>query len=66
MDQLENGSAMLSATLSDLELKLQLLENTTYGGRQLWKVDNVQFRINQAQTGKVQYTIFMAWIFPSE
>ena len=53
MDQLENGSAMLSATLSDLELKLQLLENTTYGGRQLWKVDNVQFRINQAQTGKV-------------
>lgn len=53
LDQLESGSAVLSANLSDLELKLQLLENTTYGGKQLWKVDNVSYRMTQAVTGKV-------------
>jgi len=53
VDQLESGSAVLSANLSELELKLQLLENTCYGGQQLWKVDNVTYRINQAVTGKV-------------
>jgi len=53
VDQLESGSAVLSANLSELELKLQLLENTCYEGQQLWKVDNVTFRINQAVTGKV-------------
>ncbi len=50
---LENGSAVLSANVSELELKLQLLENTCYEGQQLWKVDNVTYRINQAVTGKV-------------
>jgi len=53
VDQLESGSAVLSANLSELELKLQLLENTCYDGQQLWKVDNVTYRINQAVTGKV-------------
>jgi len=53
VDQLESGSAVLSANLSELELKLQLLENTCYDGQQLWKVDNVTYRINQAMTGKV-------------
>lgn len=53
VDDLESGSAVLSANLSDLELRLQLLENTCYDGRQLWKVDNVTHRINQAVTGQV-------------
>jgi len=53
IDRLESGSAVLSANLSELELKLQLLENTCYEGQQLWKVDNVSYRINQAVTGKV-------------
>ena len=53
IDQLESTSAVLSANLSDLELKLQLLENTCYEGQQLWKVDNVVYRTNQALTGKV-------------
>ena len=50
---LEESNAVSSASLSELELKLQLLENTCYEGQQLWKVDNVAFRINQAVTGKV-------------
>ena len=38
VNQVENNSALMSANLSDTDLKLQLLENTTYNGRQIWKV----------------------------
>ena len=38
VNQVENNSALMSANLSDTDLKLQLLENTTYNGKQIWKV----------------------------
>lgn len=53
IDQLESGNAVLSANLSELEMKLQLLENTCYDGHQLWKVDNITYRTSQAVSGKV-------------
>ena len=52
VDQVENGNALLSANLSDTDLKSQLLENTSYDGRQIWKVDNLTHRLQQAVTGK--------------
>ena len=53
IDEIEIQSATMSANLADLELKLQLLENTSYNGYQLWKIDSVEYRMNQAVTGKV-------------
>lgn len=53
IDMIETNNAVISANLSDVELKLQLLENTSYDGRQLWKIDNVRHRMQQAVTGKV-------------
>ncbi|XP_057305915.1 TNF receptor-associated factor 5-like [Hydractinia symbiolongicarpus] len=33
--------------------KKQLLENTCYNGRMLWKIDNLEYRMKQAVDGKV-------------
>ena len=44
---------IMKTTISDLDLKQQLFENTSYNGRLLWKVDNITKRLNQAILGKV-------------
>jgi len=48
---IEKQAAILSANLSDADLKLQLIENTSTNGMLTWKVDNIQYRINQSRTG---------------
>ena len=44
---------LMDKDISDLSLRQQLHENTTYDGRLLWKVDNVKTRLNQAIIGRV-------------
>lgn len=53
IEKLDINSAMASSNLADMELKLQLLENTSYNGRQLWKIDNFKYRMSQAEKGKI-------------
>lgn len=43
----------VSEKMSTIDLKQQLLENTTYDGRILWKIDQFEHRMQQAITGKV-------------
>jgi len=42
----------ISQNLSDVDLRHQLHENTTYTGHMVWKIDNYDHRYNQAVTGK--------------
>ena len=53
IEALENGSAHLTADISDVNLRIQLLENTTYNGRTVWKIDNLTHRKQQAVTGQI-------------
>ncbi|XP_057305913.1 TNF receptor-associated factor 3-like [Hydractinia symbiolongicarpus] len=53
VERLDNSQTMLSSNLSDLDLRQQLLENTCYNGRMLWKIDNLEYRMKQAVDGKV-------------
>jgi len=39
--------------LSELDLKVQLMDNTTYDGCLIWKIDNFKQRLQQAIIGKV-------------
>ena len=43
----------LTKQLSDLHIRQQLLENTSFDGKLVWKIDNVTTRIRQAVSGHV-------------
>ena len=43
----------LTKQLSDLQIRQQLLENTSFDGKLVWKIDNVTTRIRQAVSGHV-------------
>ena len=43
----------LNANLSELDLRQQILENTTMGGRFIWKIDHLKFRLKQSAVGKI-------------
>jgi len=51
--RLENEQALLNASLADAELKLQLLENLSTTGHQIWRIDNFRYRLEQAKKGKI-------------
>ena len=53
IDKIDASYSVLSANVSELDLKQQLMENSSYDGKLLWKVDNYSLRLNQAITGKV-------------
>lgn len=53
IEQIDRDYAVLNSSLADTELKLCLLENTTYNGRQVWKIDNLQYRMTQSRNGRV-------------
>lgn len=44
---------IFNQNLSDLNLRQQLHENTTFDGKLLWKIDDVSKRLHQAIIGKV-------------
>lgn len=44
---------LLNQNISDLNLRQQLYENTSYNGRLLWKIDDVVKRLDKAKNGKI-------------
>ena len=60
-----NKYSVLSCNLSELDLKQQLIGNSSYNGKLLWKIDNYSHRLNQAVTGKVT-ALHSAPIFSSK
>ena len=53
IEKIDASYSVLSANVSELDLKQQLMENSSYDGKLLWKIDNYSLRLNQAFTGKV-------------
>ena len=52
LNQLNGTVATISQNLSDVDLRHQLHENTTYTGHMIWKIDNFEKRYEQAVIGK--------------
>ena len=53
VEKLEQQQAVLNANLADTDLKMVLLEGLSTDGHQLWKIDNFQYRLEQAKSGKI-------------
>ncbi len=51
-DRIENQLALQDVQMAELNLKLQLLESTSYNGVLIWKIDNFQRRRQDAVMGK--------------
>ena len=49
----ENKNEEFSKSMTDMDLKIQLVENKTMDGELTWKIDKVDFRMAQAKLGKV-------------
>lgn len=43
----------LNSNLSDVDLRQQILENTTFGGRFIWKIDHLKYRLKQSALGNI-------------
>lgn len=52
IEQYESNYAILNASLSDIELKLNYLSSTTYNGKILWRIENVMYRTAEAKQGR--------------
>jgi len=50
---LDKNFTKLSVNVSDLDLRLQLIDNKFSEGTILWKIDNVDYRMAQAKSGEV-------------
>ena len=50
---LSNEVALLNKQISEVDLRQQLFENTTFEGRLWWKIDNIASRMRQAVSGRV-------------
>ena len=50
---IENKNEEFSKSMTDMDLKIQLVENKTMDGELIWKIDRVDFRMAQAKLGKV-------------
>ena len=53
ISNLQDKNQDLSKSVVDMDLKIQLQENKTLNGELIWKIDNVDFRMTQARSGKV-------------
>jgi len=49
----ENKFNGVQSSLSDLDLRYQILENTSIGDRFIWKIDRFKFRLKLAVSGQV-------------
>jgi len=52
-DNLSTSIELLNQNISDLNLRQQLYENTSYNGRLVWKIDDIAKRLDNAITGKI-------------
>lgn len=43
----------LNSNLSEVDLRQQILENTTMGGRFIWKIDHLKYRLKQSALGNI-------------
>ena len=50
---MENKHLEVNKTVTELDLKIQLVENKTMNGELIWKIDKLDFRMAQAKLGKV-------------
>ena len=50
---MENKHLEVNKTVTDMDLKIQLVENKTMDGELIWKIDKLDFRMAQAKLGKV-------------
>ncbi|XP_065679153.1 TNF receptor-associated factor 5 isoform X2 [Hydra vulgaris] len=51
-DKIEVDNAVIGESISEIDLKLQMLENTRYDGKHLWRITDFRFRFKQAEEGK--------------
>ena len=49
----ENKNLDFNKSVTDMDLKIQLVENKTMNGELIWKIDKLDFRMAQAKLGKV-------------
>jgi len=52
IEKLENQLALQDLQIAELNLKLQLMEATSYDGKMIWKIDNFEKRRQDAIMGK--------------
>ena len=50
---IENKNLEVNKAVTEIDLKLQLVENKTMNGELIWKIDKLDFRMAQAKLGKV-------------
>ena len=50
---IQNKSSEINKSVTDMDLKIQLVENKTINGELIWKIDKLDFRMAQAKLGKV-------------
>ena len=50
---MENKHLEVNKTVTEMDLKIQLVENKTMNGELIWKIDKLDFRMAQAKLGKV-------------
>ena len=50
---MENKRLEVNKTVTEMDLKIQLVENKTINGELIWKIDKLDFRMAQAKLGKV-------------
>ena len=50
---IENKNLDFNKSVTDMDLKIQLVENKTMNGELIWKIDKLDFRMAQAKLGKV-------------
>ena len=50
---IENKNLDFNKSVTDMGLKIQLVENKTLNGELIWKIDRLDFRMAQAKLGKV-------------
>ena len=50
---IENKYLEVDKAVTEMDLKIQLVENKTVNGELIWKIDKLDFRMGQAKSGKV-------------
>ena len=50
---MKNRNQDLNESVADMDSKVQLQENKILNGEVIWKIDNADFRMTQARSGKV-------------
>ncbi len=53
IDRLSNDVHALQKRVDELTIQQRILENISYDGKLLWKIDNISARITQAEKGKI-------------